>query len=69
MKWINGTIYPCKKIGEYPQIYAERTMHGKYRGISISFFEVKGQSGYVISLTNRMARLLIKRLNMAIDGK
>ena len=65
-KWINGFLYPCCKIGKYPQIYVERIMHGKYRGISVSLFEVKGETGYTISLTTRMARLLAKRINLAL---
>ena len=67
-KWINGALYPCVAVGKYPQIYVERTMHNKYKGLSISLFEVKGENGYVISLTNRMARLLIKRLKLALAG-
>lgn len=69
MKWINGYLYPCCKIGKYPQIYVERIMHGKYRGVSISLFQIKGQSGYKTELTNRMARLLAKRINQALEPK
>ena len=68
-KWLNNTIYPCKKVGTYPQIYTERVMHGKYRGVCINLYEERGGSGTVISLTNRMARLLIKRLNSALEGE
>lgn len=67
-KWINGIIYPCKPIGKYPQIYCERIMHGKYRGIEIQCFEIKGKNGITISLTNRMARLLNKRIESALKG-
>ena len=66
-KWKNGALYPCRPIGQYPQIYVERNMHGKYRGISISFFEVKGQDGIGMSLTRRMAKLLSKRINLALE--
>ena len=53
-KWFNGVLYPCCKIGKYPQIYVERSMHGKYRGLEISLFEVKDESGYKISLTTKL---------------
>lgn len=66
-KWLNGVIYPCKKIGSYPQIYVERNMHGKYRGIAIQLFEVKGESGMQISMTTRMARLLAKRITLSLE--
>jgi hypothetical protein len=68
-KWINGYLYPCKKMGSYPQIYVERVMHGKYRGIGIDFFEVKGETGYTFSMTTRMARLLAKKITLALEGK
>lgn len=68
-KWLNNTIYPCKPIGKYPQIYIERVMHGKYKGVSINCYEVKGELGTVISLTTRMTRLLIKRLKLSLEGK
>jgi len=68
-KWLNGTIYPCKPIGKYPQIYCERVMHGKYRGIAIQCFEIKGQEGITISLTNRMARLLKKTHRVSVRGR
>ena len=68
-KWIDGAIYPCKPIGKYPQIYVERTIHSKYKGIIISFFEVRGETGQLVSMTNRMARLLVKRINMALEVK
>lgn len=67
-KWINSTIYPCRDIGKYPQIYTERVMHGKYRGVSINLYEGYKEIGTVISMTNRMTRLLIKRLQMALNG-
>jgi hypothetical protein len=67
-KWLNGVLYPCKKLGNYPQIYVERVMHNKYKGIAIQLFEVKGQTGYTVSLTKLMARLLVKRINSALEG-
>jgi hypothetical protein len=67
VKWLNGTIYPCKKIGTYPQVYVERVMHGKYRGIAIQVFETKGGIGTTLSMTTRATRLLIKRLILAME--
>lgn len=67
--WINGCIYPCKRIGSYPQIYVERVFHGKYKGVSICCFERQGEEGTKISLTTRYARLLLKRLKMCLGDK
>ena len=67
MKWLNNTIYPCKKIGTYPQVYVERVMHGKFKGIAIQVFEGRGALGTTLSMTTRATRLLIKRLNMALN--
>jgi hypothetical protein len=67
-EWLNGTIYPCKPIGKYPQCYVERVMHGKYKGIEISWFEECGGTGGIsISMTTKYARLLQKRINQALD--
>ena len=68
-RWLNGTIYPCKKIGTYPQVYVERIMHGKYRGIAIQVFETKGGLGTTLSMTTRATRLLVNRLQQALIAK
>jgi len=67
-KWLNNTIYPCRKMGTYPQVYVERIMHGKYRGIAIQVFETKGGVGTTLGMTTRYARILIKRLNLALEA-
>jgi len=51
-KWLNNTIYPCKKIGHYPQIYIERVIvKFNRKGISIGLFEEKGGVGTSITMT------------------
>ena len=69
MKWINGELYPCKKMGSYPQMYVERVMHDKYKGVAIRCFEVKGMPGYTISMTNSLARTLVKKIMLALEAK
>lgn len=68
MKWLNNTLYTCKPIGKYPALYIERCMHGKYKGIKLSFFEYPNGKGCVISLTKRYARLLKKRIELALEN-
>ena len=68
-KWRNGYIYPVKKIGKYPQMYVQRAMHGKYRGITIGVFQEKNKEGYTVSMTIRFAKLLKKRIESCLEEK
>ena len=67
--WVNGKLYHCRRIGVYPQIEIERNVHGKYRGLSIGFFEGRGGQGATVSITTRMAKLLVKRIKQCIEDK
>lgn len=67
MKWLNNTIYPVRKIGDYPQIYVERVLTDKKdKALKISFFAVKDEPGYAIFITKKDARLLNKRIKLAL---
>ena len=66
VKWRNGVLYSCRKIGVYPAVYVERVMHGKYKGISLQFFEEQGKEETTISMTNRLARILAQRITQAL---
>ena len=68
-KWDReNVIYPCKRMGTYPQIFIKRTMHGEYKGLSISFYETEGGVGITVSMTTRLARILVKKIEQAIKG-
>ncbi len=67
MIWLNNTIYPCRKIGEYPQIYVERVLVEKIKAIKISFFPLKDKPGYAIFVNKKDALLLQRRIKLALN--
>jgi hypothetical protein len=68
-KWINGVLYSCRKIGAYPAVYVEREMMGNRRAIKVSVFAYKGETGTSLIMTTKGARLLVKRINQALEDK
>jgi hypothetical protein len=67
-KWLNGILYVWRKLGTYPQFYVERKLDNGEPMIEISFFEVRGELGTVITLKKQCARMLIRRLRQCLDG-
>ena len=66
-RWMNGYIYPVKRIGEYPQMYfARELIGGKTKAVKLSIFEYKGQEGFSITMKKRFARLLLQRLKACL---
>lgn len=68
-KWVNNTIWPCKRLGVYPQIYVERAKLEKDNKIKISFFSIRGDIGRSLYLDKRMTRLLARRLTQCLEDK
>ena len=64
-KIINGTIWPTKKIGVYPQYYVEQETEDmlKITGFATQDIFIGG-----LYIDKKMARLLAKRINQCLDN-